>query len=291
VAIRTSFLAILSLLGLLGCGGQSVKYFADGIRTDAIYTPAVNTKDTNPPAVIVIHSAGGSDDGTTKALAAALNKQGIATLEPSYWKRGGGFSPEVLIPTIFGAIEYLAEVKGVDPQRVGIAGYSFGANMSLLGASQHYTNLYGKGYKFAAIAPIYPPCWLNEQVMLGKRDRIKGMPRKIYLDEETFEEFVGSPISIYAAGKDDYDSRDPDACQKMINVLPNKARKDISLKVYEGATHGWNQIYAKKKPLKFWVPYACKGEGCEVTLEWNEKVTKQNVSDVTKFFVDQFLEK
>lgn len=285
--MKASYLfTILISLVLVGCGGKNVKYFSGKINTDAVYTPALNTNDPHPPAVIVIHSAGGSNDGTTSALSASLNKQGIATLQPSYWKRpDGGIPPEFLVPTLFGAIDYLVKEQQIDPKRIGIAGYSFGAHMSLLAASEYLTETEGNGYQFAAIAPIYPACWLNEQVMLGKRDNIKGLPRKVYLPGQTFTNFIDAPIAIFAAGKDDYDARDPDACLKMLEALSPEAKKNITLKVYPEATHGWNQIHAKRKPLKLWAPFACKGEGCEITLEWNQQVTDLNVKEVTDFFV------
>ena len=283
--IRKTILLLTASMSL-GAIAEDVKFGSGQMTTKAIYNAPKNSSTEHPPAVVLIHTAGGYSDGTTADLRDSLNDAGFATLEPQYFKDyRSRIPPDKTTSTIFSALKFLVEEKGVDPDRIGIAGYSYGANMSLLAMSEYLTETYGNGLKYAASAPIYPPCWLNEQLILGKRN-IKGIPVKVKLPDETFVKMTNIPTHIFVAGKDDYDDRDPNACNQMVKAFPVDAQKNVSLTLYPDATHGWNLVQAKRKPIKDRVPYGCKGKGCQVTRVYDEKVHKQSVKDVTEFLVN-----
>ena len=89
--------------------------------------------------VVVAHPhplrGGNMDSNVVMALCQGLNEAGIATLRFNFrgvgrseGKHGEGVD-EVF--DILGALAYLSSQPGVDPGRIGLAGYSFGARVSL----------------------------------------------------------------------------------------------------------------------------------------------------------------
>ena len=85
------------------------------------------------PAVVLVHGSAGVDS-RGQFHAQALNAAGIATLEIDLWAArgwlGGEFGrprgvPETL-PDAFGALQFLAGLPRIDPQRIGIMGFSWG---------------------------------------------------------------------------------------------------------------------------------------------------------------------
>lgn len=91
--------------------------------------------------------------------------------------------------------------------------------------------------------------------------------------------WTGAPVRIFAGARDDYDDRDPEACNEFVASLPEEARKHFSIHVYPGATHGWDQ-----KDADFPEKIACKGNGCNVHNRANPGVTKQSIADLVSFF-------
>src|SRR5215813_8145376 len=101
----------------------------------------------------------------------------------------------------------------------------------------------------AASASSTQACWpLRGQV---QRTRSK-------VPTESSQAWTAAPVRIFAGGKDDYDERDPNACQEAIDSLPELGRRSFSVKVYASATHGWDQ----RRAATFYERLACKGRGC-----------------------------
>jgi dienelactone hydrolase len=83
------------------------------------------------PAVVVLHGSGGID-GRGEFHAKALNAAGIATLEVFMFTggnrpRGGSRSN---FTHMYGALNYLANRPDIDPQRIGVMGFSWGGGLS-----------------------------------------------------------------------------------------------------------------------------------------------------------------
>lgn len=233
--------------------------------------PATSTGTV--PAVVIVHGSGGVDSRGTFYVE-ALNKAGIATLEIDMWAaRGwlGGISgrprgvPETL-PDAYGALKFLSEQPRIDPQRIGIMGFSWGGVVTMLSATEPYTVRYTGGLKFAAHVANYPVCWVY--------NRVPGYQ---------FNSFTGSPVLIQAGQLDTYD--DPDTCPNLVQSLPDAAQAFISVKVYPNVTHAWDRL---QPAITVTDPYSHKGAGGQVDFVPNPGAAFKSRSTVVRFFKNEF---
>ena len=241
--------------------------------------PSGGSGQARYPAVIVLHSSWGwADDHEGAAdYAEALPKAGYVTLELRMFPasnaiRGGAAS---YLPELFGALKYAAERPDVDSTRIAAAGFSFGGMLSLIAATKWANEQYLKGSpRIAAYAPFYPVCWLMKA-------NVKGQPtgRPSPVPTSAWSEWTGAPVKIFAGGKDNYDDRDPNACQELIDSLPESARKSFSVIVYPGATHGWDQ----RRGGNWYEKIACKGRGCYNINAPDARVAQQSLKDLIEF--------
>ena len=119
--------------------------------------------------MVIVHGSGGLRKwGPEQHFATALNGNGIATLVIDMWApRGiptgpeaigatGGpdrrpYSPNDTMPDAFGALQFLSNSRDIDPTRIGILGFSWGAAMSLLANTEFAVSLGTKSnLRFAA---------------------------------------------------------------------------------------------------------------------------------------------
>lgn len=226
------------------------------------------------PAVLILHGSGGVD-GRGAYHAEALNEAGIATLEIDMWgarglKGGPSGRPKSLaetLPDTYGALLFLADTQGVDPQRIGVMGFSWGGGLSLLTASAALTETWTGGRaKFAAHAPFYPVCW--------------AALRRYH---ERFSSVTGAPVHIFAGERDDYD--EPDTCQKFLDSLGDEPRKAFALTVYPGATHGWD---GQGRGVTFHDPNGALGKGAQVRLYPDARVAARSRREAVAFFLRAF---
>ena len=239
--------------------------------------------DKNNAAVILVHSGGGWTDNTTGPLAKKLNDEGISTLELKFYSssfegRESRKRTDFIAHQAFDALNYLISEKGLNPKRVGIAGFSMGAHMAIFTSSEKLSKENGGGNQFSAHAAMYPSCWLMSFIVKGEKS-VPGIRLGLQLDSDILQILTGAPIKIYGAGNDDYDDRDPNACPQMVSEFNEKYRSNINVTVYPNATHGWNQ-----KSKEFFVPFGCKGKGCKNRMLYNPNITKKNTLDVVNFF-------
>jgi len=276
VSVRALRLVVLSLL-LAGVA------FAQGTTKTRVTYPAPTTELTIPgtllmpagsgpvPAVVIAHGSGGVD-GRGEYHAQALNRAGIATLEIDMWAprglRGGPQGrPRRLsetFPDVYGALKFLAARADVDPQRIGIMGFSWGGALAVATASARLTEQFTGGReKFAAHVGFYPTCWL-------------------FLPRAADFAMTGAPVKILVGDKDDYDA--PDACQRLLDALPADSKSHVALSVYPGGYHGWDG----SRSVNFYDPNAALGKGGQVRFVPDGKLAERSRRETVEFFTQAF---
>jgi dienelactone hydrolase len=220
-------------------------------------------------AVVFVHGSGGVDS-RGECYANALNEAGFVTLEIDLWAARGVNSPQErprhpaeTLPDTFAAFDFLSNRNGINPARIGIMGTSWGGVVSMLSATQRVRDAFAKsGHTFAAHAPLYPACWLYNQV--------PGFE---------FRNLTGAPVFIQAGADDLYD--DPDTCEKLVESLSVADKAFVTSVTHAGATHAWDR---REPDILANDPMSHKGAGGEVPFRYNEDVTRKSTAAVVEFF-------
>jgi dienelactone hydrolase len=226
------------------------------------------------PAVIILHGSGGID-GRGQFHAQALNAAGIATLEVYMFARGNR-PKEGLLKTLthgYGALKYLASRSDIDPQRIGVMGFSWGGSMSMRMASKSVSDAFlanTNGLRFAAHVPFYPVCWNHARIMRS------GM--------SDYRAFTGAAVLLFAGGQDDYDS--PDDCKNFLDALPEQTRSHMTLQFYPEATHGWDS--QSDRARTFYDQYAFGGRGGQVRFTPDRAIAEDSRKRMVEFFMRTF---
>jgi len=224
------------------------------------------------PAAVLIHSAGGYDQGLYEFYGAALREEGIATLGVILFRHPfKGYVPSDFIPHVFGALKYLASDPRIDPERIGVTGFSLGGILAMYAASEVLAMEHlGNGPRFAAHVPVYPVCWIHEGVARG-HERQKRIAK-------AYDRLTGAPVHVLAGDKDELD--DPDGCQRFVEALLPEARKSVALTVFPGATHAWDT-----HSRRYFDRAGCKGRGCEVNVVYSPETAQKGRQLMLDFFV------
>lgn len=192
------------------------------------------------PAVLVLHtSAGANGDRISVHYIERLNRAGIATLRISMFpdSRSRPRSTRDVLPHAFGSLLYLAQHARIDPQRVGVLGFSYGGVMSLVMASEEVMQEYTGGKaRFAAHLAVYPVCSAHLQILGGKNSMY---------GTGTYQKVTGAPVHILAGELDTYD--EPDSCPKFVAALPEGVREHFGATVYPGAHHVFDEPGANRQ--------------------------------------------
>jgi uncharacterized protein len=241
------------------------------------------------PAVVIAHAGSGlTAEGPEPDYVAALNAAGIGALTIDMWTaRGVPSGPAAFggnggddrrppsvrdtLPDAFGALKYLADHPAIDPHRIGIMGFSWGAMLSVLAMDESASQrALGAGPRFAAHAGHYLVCSLF----------IPGATFAPAMDAS----WTGVPLQLQVGGQDDYDGADGGAsCRKLIEDLPPEKRNHIELIVHPAATHAWEEKIPT--PISFRDPRSRSGN---VRVSSNAEASAHARNTTVAFFKKAF---
>ena len=248
------------------------------LEQDARVIGELRLPNSNPeqlPAVVIVNSSPGFD-GRSAFYADALNLAGIATLEIDMFQgKGLPASPRRNLPHVYQTLDYLSRHPRIDANRIGIMGFSWGGNVSVLASSDELARQYSRGeLRFAAHLGLYPACSKHYALVADKPGKWTELEPTVY------RRITGSPVRILAAGKNDYDSRDREVCAKFIAALPVEVQRHFSLTVYPEATFGWDSRFSSAT----YDASAKEGKGGIVDVIANAVIATQSQQSAVAYF-------
>jgi len=232
--------------------------------------------DDRLPAMVIIHGSGGlgGTDGISDHAAAQLNELGIVTfIMDSFSARG--LTSTVADQTLLGrlqmiydanrALELLAEHSRVDPERIGVIGFSRGAESSVFGAMDRFREMHGpqNGLEFATYVGFYTPC--------GRE----------YIDRASVAE---KPILLLHGEEDDWTPIG--ACRTYVEEL-QQAGADAKLVSYSDAGHVFD---APAVPSVF-IEQAQNARNCRIGENATNEVVNLDTEEVFNWNEDPCVER
>lgn len=203
-------------------------------------------------AVVILHGSAGIDF-RGEFYARALNAAGIATLEIDMWEArglsGGGDRPQIPLftyPDAFAALTFLSGHPNIDPERIGVMGFSWGGAVSMASATSLYASQFGGGLRFAAHVAHYPICYAYNSPVPGSE----------------FSNLTGAPILVQIGEEDDYD-HGSGPCQALKYSLLPEEQELLNVNAYEGTYHAWDRLQV---PVTVDDPFAHRGAGGPVEM-------------------------
>ena len=197
-------------------GAGDIEFESQG-GTTLYGTVTLPQKGAGPfPAMVLMHGTGGRGYRQS-SWAEFFADNGIATLNVDYFSGrgyGGHGSPPGDYYDVVDAMKVLAGHPKVDKNRIGVMGWSNGAEIALESAVIDENK--GDGLTLKAHVVFYPPCELTSVPFFGPNH----------------------PIAVFV-GSNDYLTK-VWQCEQMVEKAVKRDHKDVRLIVYEGAHHGWD---------------------------------------------------
>ena len=220
------------------------------------------------PAVLICHGSDGVD-GRGDYYSGQLNTAGVVTLEVDMWSargtaRGAAARPRTPLETLddaFSAKAFLAAQPEVNPDCIGIMGFSWGGVVTLLSATSDAVNRHN-ATPFRAHVANYPVVWAYEVV--------PGL---------SLQGLTGAPILIQCGDADAYD--DPDGLDQLLARLPEASRALIQAVTYPGAGHGFDRDLPAQTIKD---PFAHKGQGGPVLMQFDPVAARSAQLAAVAFF-------
>jgi dienelactone hydrolase len=225
------------------------------------------------PAVLILHGSAGVD-GRGAFYAKALEAAGIATLEIAMFGRGArpraGHAANM--PHAAASLKWLAVQPGVDPERLGVMGFSWGGVMTVLMSSELVQERFGKDVpRPVAFAPFYPVCTIMADFLKSRRHA--------FYDVHT--RMSATPMLIHIGTADDYELGER-PCDALVATWPEAARSRTTVRNLKDATHAFDSQTGYRQ---FFEAGAKAGRGAMITVMPSEKDAAEARQSVVQFFV------
>jgi uncharacterized protein len=226
-----------------------------------LYLPE-NTSTPNP-AVVVVHGTMGIDSRGTFYRESILHA-GIAFFEVDFktgiYTSAGNRPPnEAFLPLAFAALKELRKLPAINPDRIGIMGFSLGGGVTVRTAMEVNRKLWmGDEKGFAAHAAFYP----------ASRSIIKKL-------EKSGSGLTGAPMIIFYGTEDSYG--DGNAVPEFKLLLAQKYKFELITVEYPGAHHGFNR---NEPALSYRDPGAIDGKGY---MAWDANAANDSLTRVVDF--------
>ncbi len=225
------------------------------------------------PAVLILHGSNGVD-GRGAFYAKPLQEAGIATLEitmfPPDGRPGGG--TRATMPHAAAALRWLGAQSNVDRQRLGVMGFSWGGQMSVLMSSELVQERLGKDVpKPAAFAPFYPVC--------SSLARFFKLPKNPFYNAHT--RMSAAPMLIHVGTRDDFEEGER-PCDALVAMWPAAARQHVTVRYVEGATHMFD---SQQPAYQRYDESARAGRGAMISFTPSPKDAAEARQAVVSFFV------
>ncbi len=231
--------------------------------TMAIYRPT----GAGPfPALVILHSCGGLRQEIRDWTKLALEQGYVVFVLDSLSQRGvkDGCSPATWVQPGRGAkdalqaLEHLRKLAFVEPDRIGLVGFSWGAMVGLFVSSGAIANQFSSS-RYAAVASFYPICYFP-----GNRQ----FPAVEWLRPE-----VDKPLLVLMGEKD---TEAPAA--ECVSRLEGLKQKDAPVEwhVYPATTHCWDCSTLNNFSKTDWL-------GNRVVYRYDSQVTQDSAERLFAF--------
>ncbi len=264
----------------------------------------------NPPSVVILHGSAGLD--TRNAFYGQSLQRRFATLSVEMFTgslsdlTGRPQLPLVNYPYAYGALRYLIEEAGVDPDAVGCLGLSWGGVICNQLAVEKYSVLSSQldavitesptDYRFAAHVANYPVCYARNTPPIP----IPGMPEDAGLDFGGVfgAELTGAPVLIQVGSEDAYDNFEGESgsapCNDLKDSLLPEEKRLLDVVVYEGGYHAFDRlfsvadvakdIFARRGTAIFPVPETNPELWPEVAVIPDQVIANESRQNILRFF-------
>lgn len=195
------------------------------------YAPKRAGASGKAPAVVLLHGAGGVSYARENTYAAQLAQMGIGAvvvdvfgarrdLATGFIDRVINITETMALADAYATLAWLKARPEIDPARVALWGFSYGAMSSVFAANaaiaERLAGLYGLGStRFAAHIGFYGPC----------------------ITEFDVPQTTGAPL-LLAWGSGD-ELIDPRRCESLAEQL-RRGGSTVRTQVFEGAAHQWD---------------------------------------------------
>ena len=212
------------------------------------------------PAIVHFHTCGGIDayrgrywteaaleQGYVVLVLDSLGPRGLSTLCDTFaFNDKGGVNIYRGVKDAFDAKAHLEKLAFVDPNRIALVGFSWGAMAGILAATESAREAFGK--PFRAIASFYPGC-----------------PRPLLQMD------IARPLLVLM-GELDNEVNLPNCVAWLEQV--NRATLPVESRTYAGATHSWDTDRFIQKTTN---------RGIQVQYVPNAEVTRESRRDLFAF--------